>query len=232
MLFKGEQFVNNFLEVVVLVEGQTEQKFVNEVLSPYMAAKNIFLTPIVISKKGQKGGDVKFQRVKIDICNHLKQRSDTIISTFVDYYGLKEWPGEDKVKPNDAPNQIASILNEAARKAIASEYTQVNVYERFIPFMAVHEFEALLFSDSEILSSYLNISKLEVDKVIDKCGSPEEINNSPQTAPSKRLQYWTHGHYGKTTSGIAIAKAIGIERMRSKCPLFNRWLSQLEEQIN
>ena len=78
----------------------------------------------------------------------------------------------------------------------------------------------------------MNISKLEVDKVIDKCGSPEEINNSPQTAPSKRLQYWTHGHYGKTTSGIAIAKAIGIERMRSKCPLFNRWLSQLEEQIN
>ena len=140
MLFKGEQFVNNFLEVVVLVEGQTEQKFVNEVLSPYMAAKNIFLTPIVISKKGQKGGDVKFQRVKIDICNHLKQRSDTIISTFVDYYGLKEWPGEDKVKPNDAPNQIASILNEAARTAIASEYTQVNVHERFIPFMAVHEF--------------------------------------------------------------------------------------------
>lgn len=90
MLFKGEQFVNDFLEVVVLVEGQTEQKFVNEVLSPYMAAKNIFLTPIVISKKGQKGGDVKFQRVKTDICNHLKQRNDTIISTFVDYYGLKE----------------------------------------------------------------------------------------------------------------------------------------------
>lgn len=232
MLFKGEQFVNKFLEVVVLVEGQTEQKFVNEVLSPYMATKNIFLTPIVISKKGQKGGDVKFQRVKTDICNHLKQRSDTIISTFVDYYGLKEWPGEDKIKFNDTPNEIASVLNEAAKKAIASEYAQVNVYDRFIPFMAVHEFEALLFSDSEILSGYLNIPKSEVDKVLDKYGSPEEINNSPQTAPSKRLQYWAHGHYGKTTSGIAIAKDIGIERMRSKCPLFNDWLSQLEEGIN
>ena len=67
--------MSNFLEVVVLVEGQTEQKFVNDVLAPYMVVKGIYMTPIIISKKGQKGGDVKFQRVKTDICNHLKQRN-------------------------------------------------------------------------------------------------------------------------------------------------------------
>lgn len=220
--------MSNFLEVVVLVEGQTEQKFVNDVLAPYMAVKGIYMIPIIISKKGQKGGDVKFQRVKTDICNHLKQRNNTIISTFVDYYGLSEWPDKDKIKVHDTPEQIAHTLNSAAQKAIAEACENKNVRGRFIPFMAVHEFEALLFSDSEILSSYLSIYKSEVDKVIEECGSPEKINNSPQTAPSKRLERWARGRYGKTTSGIVIAKAIGIDKMRNQCPLFNLWLSKLE----
>ncbi len=58
----------------------------------------------------------------------------------------------------------------------------------------------------------MSIHKLKVDEVIEECGSPEKINNSPQTAPSKRLERWAHGRYGKTTSGIVIAKAIGIDK--------------------
>lgn len=158
----------------------------------------------------------------------MKQRNNTIISTFVDYYGLSEWPDKDKIKVHDTPEQIAHTLNSAAQKAIAEACENKNVRGRFIPFMAVHEFEALLFSDSEILSSYLSIHKSEVDKVIEECGSPEKINNSPQTAPSKRLERWARGRYGKTTSGIVIAKAIGIDKMRNQCPLFNLWLSKLE----
>ena len=78
----------------------------------------------------------------------------------------------------------------------------------------------------------MSIHKLKVDEVIEECGSPEKINNSPQTAPSKRLERWAHGRYGKTTSGIVIARAIGIDKMRKKCPLFNSWLLKLESLVN
>lgn len=78
----------------------------------------------------------------------------------------------------------------------------------------------------------MSIHKLKVDEVIEECGSPEKINNSPQTAPSKRLERWAHGRYGKTTSGIVIARAIGIDKMRKKCPLFNSWLFKLESLVN
>lgn len=54
--------MNKYAEVVVLVEGQTEQRFVREVLAPYMAARYVYLLPIVLSKQGQKGGDVRFAR--------------------------------------------------------------------------------------------------------------------------------------------------------------------------
>ena len=52
--------MSKYITVKVVVEGQTEQKFIGEILAPYLASKGIFITPIVASKKGQKGGDIKF----------------------------------------------------------------------------------------------------------------------------------------------------------------------------
>ncbi len=46
-----------------------------------------------VSKPGQKGGDVKFVKVRNDIIRHLKQREDTIVTLFLDYYGLAECRG-------------------------------------------------------------------------------------------------------------------------------------------
>ncbi len=115
--------MSNYIEVIVIVEGKTEQIFVESILAPYLGyngheadlvlaqiclttnlkinligyvlfhIKNIGMKATQVSKPGQKGGDVRFSRVKKDLRNHLKQRSDTYISTFVDYYGIKEWLG-------------------------------------------------------------------------------------------------------------------------------------------
>lgn len=221
--------MSNPLNVTVLCEGQTEQKFIKEVLAPYLWSKEIYMTPIVISKKGEKGGDVKFQRVQNDIAASLRQPNVSIVTTFVDYYGLKEWPGKDTVPHNSTPPQIAEHLNNAAKEIICRTYGDLNPQNRFIPFMAVHEFEALLFSDSQVLGEALNIDRTDIDQVLSACGSPEHINNSPQTAPAKRLLSWTNQTYKKTTDGIAIAKEIGIDRMREKCPLFHAWLLHIEE---
>lgn len=215
--------------ITILCEGQTEEKFVKELLAPYFHQKNIYITPIVLSKKGQKGGDVKFTRAVKDIVNSLRQSNVSAVSTFVDYYGIKEWPGKDDVLQNFTPEQIADCLNNAVKNEMCRNYDDLNPQNRFIPFITVHEFETLLFSDSRILAEHLHIAQSVVDNVLSECGTPEKINNSPATAPSKRLEKWD-GRYGKTTAGIAIASAIGIEKMRVKCPLFDAWLCAMERK--
>ena len=69
------------IEVVIIVEGQTEQTFVKYVLAPEMASKNIFLHPALIGKPGQKGGGIRFDRAKNDIGVFLKQRPNIYVYT-------------------------------------------------------------------------------------------------------------------------------------------------------
>lgn len=77
--------MSSFAAVTVIVEGQTEQGSVNDILAPYLGAKNVFMTPIILSKSGQKGADVRFVRARNDIARHLKQRKDAYVSLLVDY---------------------------------------------------------------------------------------------------------------------------------------------------
>jgi len=146
--------MSDYVEVIAIVEGKTEQIFIDSVLADYLGLKNIGIRATQVSKPGQKGGDVRFSRVKKDIGNHLKQRKDTYITTLVDYYGIKEWPGLDEISENNTSRQIARILNESAKKEITSEFSKVS-HGRFIPNIAMHEFEAYHFSDSMILSAEL-----------------------------------------------------------------------------
>lgn len=225
--------MSNFIEVIAIVEGKTEQVFIERVLRPYLASKNIFISATQVSKPGQKGGDVKFSRVSQDIGNHLKQRSDTFVTVFVDYYGIKEWPALDELNERHTPQQIAQLLCQATREQVLSLFGAQQPDQRFIPYMAMHEFEALLFSDCQILAQSLGIEEDEVQSVLIECGEPEAINNGRETAPSKRLDNWsTRKKFAKTTQGISIAEKIGISKMRQACPLFDGWLKLMEAKLN
>lgn len=224
--------MSDYIEVIAIVEGKTEQVFVESVLAPYLAQKQIYILATQVSKPGEKGGDVRFVKVERDLGNHLKQRANTYVTTLVDYYGVKEWPGLESLGQNLTPAQIAAHLNQATQDKVNRLFPEQRPAERFIPFMLIHEFEALLFSDSEMLASELGIDEKEVKAVLAECGEPEAINNSLQTAPSKRLDKWSkYGKFGKTTTGISIANRIGIPKMREKCPLFDNWLGQLESLV-
>lgn len=222
--------MSKYIEVIAIVEGKTEQIFIEKIVAPYLGLKNIGIRATQVSKPGQKGGDVRFARIQRDIEAHLKQRRDTYVTTFIDYYGTKEWPGLDLVPLQSDPGQIARIINEATKVRVISLFPEEHAERRFIPFIAVHEFEALLFSDAGILAETLGIEYDRVATVISQCGSPEAINNNPKSAPSKRLDAWSaHGQFLKTTTGITIAANIGIEKMRNECPLFNEWLTAFED---
>ncbi|MBF0238062.1 MAG: DUF4276 family protein [SAR324 cluster bacterium] len=221
--------MSKYIEVIVIVEGKTEQIFIETLLCPYLGNKNIGIHATQVSKPGQKGGDVRFERVKKDLEHHLKQRSDTYVTTLVDYYGTKEWPGLKEVRPGAEPQEIAETINTATKTEVVKLFFGQQAEKRFIPFIAVHEFETYLFSDSKTLSAELSIDVSQVDTVLAKFGQPEAINNSPETAPSKRLDLWTRtGKFPKTTKGLEIARKTGIEKIREKCPVFDAWLQTFE----
>ena len=101
---------------------------------------------------------------------------------------------------------------------------------RFVPYVAMHEFEALLFSDCEGFARSVGRPSLapSLQTIRDSCASPEDIDDSPHTAPSKRIQT-IMPKYQKPHHGKLAAKEIGLPAMRAACPQFRRWLERLEE---
>ena len=223
--------MSDYINLTILVEGETELRFVKEILYSYLFERSIIAQPIVIGRPGCKGGNINFDRVFRDISIHIKQRSDNFISTFIDYYGLSRWPGLREAQNSEVPKQIAEKINKSTIASIAQKIDPNIVQRRFIPFVAVHEFEALLFSDTSCLAAGINVPEKSIKKILNECGEPESINNNYETAPSKRLLS-LFSRYKKTTTGITIAREIGIEKMREKCPVFNDWLMRLENLVN
>lgn len=219
--------MNNLAEIVTLVEGPTERIFIQDIVAPHLFGSGVFMTPIILSKPGEKGGDVKFARAQNDIGLHLKQRADTYLTTFVDFYGIKEWPGLEHARKQLTPSAKAQRMNDATRQKVLELFPDQRPDKRFIPYVNVHEFEALLFSDPQKLAAHLEVDQAKVETIVATCGSPEEINDSPVTAPSKRLAALSE-RFKKTSTGITIARSIGLAKMREQCPLFNAWLTAME----
>jgi len=57
--------------------------------------------------------------------------------------------------------------------------------------------------------------------------TPEDINNDPETAPSKRVIAASAG-YLKVIDGTLAARAVGITRMLAECPHFRAWINRLQ----
>jgi len=93
----------------------------------------------------------------------------------------------------------------------------------------LHEYEALLFSDPKVTAGVLLRPDLadRVASVRADFPSPEEINDHPQTSPSRRLVN-IFDAYDKVFHGTIAARRIGLARMRAECKHFDAWVGQLE----
>lgn len=217
-------------DLFIVVEGPTERTFVRDILAPTLATIGVYAQATLI---GKKGGNVTFERARKDIGNFLKQRSDTYISTMFDYFRIdSKWPGKEIVfeKINSgtslASTEKADILENAMFDKIVEEFATQGAKKRFIPYIEMHEFEALLFSDPQTLANNLGVRLSKIQEALGANG-PEDINDDPDKAPSKRLEA-LEPEYRKIARGNTIAKAIGIPTMREKCPHFDSWLTKLE----
>ena len=207
------------IKINIIVEGETERLFVNKILSPYFKNKNIFFnkpsvikTKINLRGKNYTGGTVRFDSLCKQI-NFLSQDTSSYTTTFFDYYGYKKKDKNIKKNVNELQKELKYEIKS----------------ERFIPYIQMHEFEALLFSSEKVLADKIDKSNhKKLIEIIRKYPNPEDINDSKETAPSKRLNELFNNSYKKTINGILIAQAIELEEMRKKCPRFNSWIEKLE----
>ena len=213
--------------VVAVVEGQTEQGFVRDVLAPFLATKNVNMDARLVGKPGHKGGDCRYPRAKRDVLLLLRQESATVVTTMFDFYALPDsWPGRTAAK--QAPfAQKASIVETAVKKDLLRELGTSFDEGRFHPYIQMHEFEALLFSQPATICAVLRspASVGTIQAIRDEFQDPEQINDN--FAPSKQLLN-VFVDYRKRTHGLIAAQRIGIDAMRDNCPHFAQWLGMFE----
>ncbi|MGV2130024.1 DUF4276 family protein [Agrobacterium vitis] len=210
--------------IKLLVEGQTEEAFVSQLLAPYYAHSGLYLTPIVVkTSPGHKGGISRYSKVKPQIEKLCKQDTSAWITTMFDLYALPDdFPG--KADPAYTSIQIGADKAAYLEEKLSADIGCTN----FLANLIVHEFEALLFTDIAAFEMWTNDdSVLNPLRSVSMSTAPEDINDSPQTAPSKRILAAMPG-YQKTFHGPIIAGDIGLDRMRQKCPHFSTWLKKLE----
>lgn len=225
----------------VVVEGQTEEGFVNEVLAPELGAFRLFIDTHSITtgrKKGilHRGGWDSYAKLRRDLVRWMKhdQNSDARFTTMVDLYGLPEdFPGYAGCRPIQESRKRVECLEEQFAQDIENELAEDRAYERFIPYVQLHEFEALLFSDPSKFVDAFPDRQAVVQQLLAiraQSGGPEEIDDGETTAPSKRILELLPD-YVKTVSGLLILKKIGLTVLRRECPHFNDWITKLLELV-
>ena len=223
--------------LLVHVEGETEESFVNEALAPYLYDRGFSSVRARlignVRQRGRRGGIRPWSAVRKEIVNHLKQDQQCVAATMVDYYGMpstgsRAWPGRGGAGKLACPERAGAVENALADdvgQAMGPRFDR----SRLIPFVTMHEFEALLFSDCRRLAAGIGQPELapRFQRVRDDFANPEEIDDSPATAPSKRLEALV-AEYQKPLMGTLAALEIGIPKMRAACPHFADWLNRLE----
>ena len=235
----GQERNDAMARLLVHVEGQTEETFVNQVLAPHLYAHGYTQVSARLvgnaRQRDRRGGIRGWNDVRDDIVRHLKEDTSCLATTMVDYYGLpatgsKAWPGRESAEKLPFAQKTVTV-NEALRSDIQSFMGAKFDPERFLPYVMMHEFEGLLFSDCTRFADGIGRPELspKFQAIRDSFSTPEEINDSPIDAPSKRVESIIPG-YQKPLLGLLAVKSIGLDKIRLECPQFRAWLQRLEGQ--
>ena len=220
----------------IIVEGSSEESFVNDVLVNHFAELEIFVSTRKIKsgwdKQNQipmKGGLLKYIKYRNDVKRWIASDKDNPkfwYSSMVDLYAFPK----DDLSPYK--QNIRTITNHYSRiKALEKAiFTDIN-HPRFIPYVQLHEFESLLLVDPNKLIVMYPDKQNGIDRLKREINglNPEEINESQHTAPSKRIiKHLPDYENQKAQVGPLVAGDIGLSKLRSKCPHFNDWITKLE----
>ena len=200
------------IRLAIAVEGDTEEEFVKRILAEHLRPMDIKPVPSLLS------GNVSVPRLGGEMARLLLQHD--AVTSLVDFYGF-----QGKTYQENADELEHRVLTEIRRNL-----RMVPDPLPVIPYVQLHEFEALLFSDVTAFGSLLNLPDDAIERlraIREQFATPEHINNSFSTKPSKRIENIMPS-YNKKVHGPLLAEDVGIDRIRAECPRFNRWLANLE----
>lgn len=212
--------MGNTSRLLVVCEGQTEANFVKTCLGPALLQRGMLVHPTLLKTRPgrQGGGNVSIERLAIHLANEYPNHD--FLTTLVDLYGFSDRDGRDR-------QQLEESIFDAARRRRPEIRS-----DRVFPYVQQYEFEALLFSDIQrfewVLDGWTGEAESRLRTIADAYPDPEQINDHPTTAPSKRLESVFGGTYRKTEHGPLIAEDIGLDAIRQHCPRFNGWVTRLE----
>jgi hypothetical protein len=221
----------------MIVEGQTEEAFVNAVLKEALAERQVWACARCVEtsrdkkrRKIYRGGLLDYERAKGDILRWMKedQQPDAHFTTMFDLYALPDdFPGFAQARRLIDPRQRVAALEESFRRDIE--------HHRFVPYIQLHEFEALILSDPSKFDWEFIEHAEAIGRLVTLCGafaSPELIDDGEDSAPSKRIIREIPEYEGrKASAGPLIAAKIGLPLIRQKCPHFDEWLKKLEALV-
>jgi hypothetical protein len=207
------------------------------VLAPHLYPRGYHLVSARLlgnsRQRSRRGGVRAWSSVRVDILNHLRSDRECLATTMVDFYalpqtGAKAWPGRAAAAPLSFARKAPTVEAELCAD-IGAEMGVGFDTSRFLPYVIMHEFEGLLFSDCAGFARGIGHDELatQFQAIRSQFATPEEINDSPVTAPSKRVEALVPG-YEKPLHGTLAALEIGLDAIRHQCPLFHAWLGYLE----
>ena len=214
--------------LLMLVEGQSEEIFVKRTLAPHLARHGVYVQePVVLWTKrlpsggGFRGGVSSWEQI-LKSLRPLAGDSDAWLTTLLDFYGL----------PEDFPGLQEALGAGAAHESVAAVQARFAAelkHQRFIPFFALHELEAWLFSAPEAVGAHFGQAHLanSLQAAVRDAGEPELINHGVTTHPKARLHSLVP-EYKETSDAPTLLEKIGLPTIRAACPHFNGWLNRLE----
>lgn len=207
----------------VLCEGQTEQRFVSLVLAPHLRARAVFAKPELLVPG--RGGVVSFGKLRYAIKTDIgRSREHEYVTTMIDLYGISDYPGAEK-RVGESGVERAQRIEAAMSRELPNP--------RFLPYIQVHEFEALLFVDLDQLPAAFpdGEAREAPGRLRQSIGNarPEDVDDGGSTAPSKRIIGEVAEYAAmKRIAGPLITERIGLPRLREGCPHFGAWVARLE----
>jgi len=219
-------------DLVFVGEGQTEESFARDVLSPRLWDRQMFIYPRLIRTSAHgRGGALNWNRVRLFLRNTLRERADTYVTTFFDLYRLDGgFPGWQQAHALGNPLERATQIERDFHTAVVAEAGCRP--DRFIPHIQPYEFEALVFSNVDVLGQVESRWVVHLESLREvrlTAESPEHINDGQTTHPSARLRSsLRHPTYQKVLHGVAITKEIGVAQIRQECAHFGAWLTRIE----
>lgn len=199
--------------LAISVEGETEEEFVKESLAAHLQDRGVLATPVLLGRarrRVQGGGNVTITGLANEM-RHLRYSFDAVTS-LVDFYGFR---GKRDMSPDDLIRAIREGTGGPGGGLV-------------FPYVQMHEFEGLLFSDVDAFEFVFPGGSIAgLRSVRAQFHTPEDINDNKNTAPSKRIGKLIQG-YQKALHGPMVAEVIGLESMRRECPRFDAWLRRLE----